>query len=362
MNHSVDQLQRILIPFLGGASTVVLLLLAMLVVGKGMAKLGSSRRARLEKQCQPLVDALLLPNPSIRTAEQLACYVPKHGEVVGQLLVAPASRVAGPAIDRLRHTARAFGTIEEWIRTLSDRRWWRRADAARSLGQLKVASAVDLLVAALDDHDEEVRAAAVDALGNIGEPRTVPALVSRLPRQSRHQRVRIVEALRRFGRAAVPSLMAYEQLHPEDRAIVAELFGTIAATEAIDDLLRWTTDERPAVRIATMHALGSIGLDQRGYYYALRALSSDPDAEMRAMAARALGRGARCEAAPYLARHLKDDWIVAGHAAMGLREMGRAGADALRVQATDGGTHGDLARQILAETDDEAAMPDAVAV
>jgi len=199
MNHSVDQLQRILIPFLGGASTVVLLLLAMLVVGKGMAKLGSSRRARLEKQCQPLVDALLLPNPSIRTAEQLACYVPKHGEVVGQLLVAPDSRVAGPAIDRLRHTARAFGTIEEWIRTLSDRRWWRRADAARSLGQLKVASAVDLLVAALDDHDEEVRAAAVDALGNIGEPRTVPALVSRLPRQSRHQRVRIVEALRRLN-------------------------------------------------------------------------------------------------------------------------------------------------------------------
>jgi hypothetical protein len=48
---------------------------------------------------------------------------------------------------------------------------------------------------------------------NIGDPRGPQAVA-----QSRHQRVRVVEALHRFGRAAVPSLMAYEQIHPADRA------------------------------------------------------------------------------------------------------------------------------------------------
>jgi HEAT repeat protein len=156
--------------------------------------------------------------------------------------------------------------------------------------------------------------------------------------------------------------MAYEQLHPEDRAMVAELLGGIVAPDVIDDLIRWTKDARPAVRIATMHALGSIGLDRRGYYYALRALSIDDDAEVRAMAARALCRSGRGEAAPYLARHLGDEWIVAAHAATGLRSLGHAGAMALRPYANEHGTSGDLARRILFEIGGEVSLLDAVAV
>jgi hypothetical protein len=362
MNDTADYAQQILVAFLFATGSMVLLLPAIRIMGRAIENIKRRRRVRLVQECQPLVDKLLLPNPSVRIAEQLACYVPRHGAIVAQLLVAPARYVTGPAIVRLRRTARAFGAVDKWMRELSDRRWWVKTDAARALGQLKEPSAVDALIATLDDNREEVRAAVVEALGMIGDPRSVPALVSRLPERSGHQRVLVVEALRGFGRAVVPSLMSYEQLHPEDRAVVAELLGQIAASDAIDDLLRWTADERSAVRVAAMRALGSIGLHERGYYYALRALSIDADAEVRAMAARALGRTGRADAAPYLAKHLKDEWPVAVHAARGLRSLGPAGVMALRRHADEDGTAGSLARQILRETAGDASILEAVAV
>jgi HEAT repeat protein len=129
--------------------------------------------------------------------------------------------------------------------------------------------------------------------------------------------------------------------------MIAQLLGVIADPAAITALARWMEDERPQVRAASMQALGLVGVDQRTYYHALRALSSDNDADVRAMAAWALGRSGRREAAPYLAKRLHDDWIVAAHSATALRALGAAGITVLRGVADDKGVAGDLARQIL---------------
>ena len=51
--------------------------------------------------------------------------------------------------------------------------------------------------------------------------------------------------------------------------------------------------------------------------------------------------------APYLAKRLHDDWIVAAHSATALRALGAAGIAVLRGVADDKGVAGDLARQIL---------------
>ena len=361
MTYIADEFRRILLPFLIVAGVVLLLLLVALMVGRAFDDYRYNRRQRLLARIRPLVDALLMPNAPDDIADQLARYVRKHGALLARLLTGPARFASGSVIDQLRETAAALGLVEQWTKALTNRRWWLRAEAARALGQLGEPSVLAALVATLDDEHEEVRAAGVEALGNIGDPRAVPDLVSKLSSQSRHQRVRVVEALHRFGRAAVPSLLAYEQIHPSDRAMVAELLGVIGAPEAVDDLVRWCEDERPPVRIAAMQALGSIGLDERTYYYALRGLRSDPEPDVRAMAARALGRSGRRETASYLARHLKDEWIVAAHAATGLRALGASGVAALRSHATDEGTAGDLARQILFEMGTEITPSEAVA-
>ena len=97
-----------------------------------------------------------------------------------------------------------------------------------------------------------------------------------------------------------------------------------------------------------MQALGSLGLDDRAYYYVLRALGDTSDA-VRAMAARALGRSRRLGAAPYLAQHLGDEWLVAAHAATSLRMLGPAGERELAARQERARPHRVLARQMLWE-------------
>ena len=102
------------------------------------------------------------------------------------------------------------------------------------------------------------------------------------------------------------------------------------------------------MRAAALQALGSLGLDDRAYYYMLRALG-DTATAVRAMAARALGRSRRGEAAPYLAQHLGDEWLVAAHAATALRMLGPSGRARAEARQETPGLAGVLARQMLWE-------------
>lgn len=92
--------------------------------------------------------------------------------------------------------------------------------------------------------------------------------------------------------------------HPPRRFV-----ARIEDEQPVDPLLQWCTDSRSDVRAAALGALGSIGLDNRSYDVALRALG-DADPQARAMAA-------------------------------------RAGLAALQARAREEGQAGDLARQML---------------
>ena len=182
----------------------------------------------------------------------------------------------------------------------------------------------------------------------LGGPRAIAALVSGLNDESRYQRARVVEALRKLGEPVTPQLLAYAHAHLDESAAAIEILGLIGGPAAVDDLLAWCADARPAIRAAALQALGSIGVDERSYYYALRGLGDD-DAAVRAMAARALGRSRQADAVPYLADRLTDEWEVAAHAAEALRALGPNGLDALQRQITQPGHSGELARQMVWE-------------
>jgi HEAT repeat protein len=272
----------------------------------------------------------------------------RHRGVISDLLLSGLRVTRGDIVPRLHETAVALGLIDRWRAWLRDRRWWKRAEGARALGLVRDAASSDDLLRALEDPHEEVRAAAVDAIGRLGDPACGPALLARLRDESRHQRARVVEALRAIGSSVVPMLLTHAHEQPADTAMILDILGIIGGTAALESLLEWSGSSDPAVRAAALRVMGSIGLDDRSFFYALRGLE-DEHSDARAMAARALGRSGRQTAVRYLSAHLDDEWLVAAHCATGLRRLGHDGAAALREKAGTTGQGADLARQILWE-------------
>jgi hypothetical protein len=344
----LDAVRQWLGYFLVGLAGALTLMMAYLVVQRTGEDLYYARRRRLVARYQPLVDQLLGPSPPADCAKILSATRPRHHALVADLLLNALRVSTGEIVGRLREVLQALGLVDRWRRTLDDRRWWRRSEAARALGLLREPSARDRLTAALDDPHDEVRAAAVDALGRIGDPRTIPELLTRLADESRHQRARVVEAIRKQGVTALPFVLEHARKAPNDTALMIELLAMIGDAGSVEPLLAWSDAEDCATRAAVQRALGSIGLDERSFYFALRGLD-DPEADVRGMAARALGRSGRAAAAPYLAEHLNDDWLVAAHCASGLRRLGPRGHAELQARAESPDQAGDLARQMLWE-------------
>lgn len=340
----------LLIPLLGAGTALLLTLLALLVVQRLVRMSVERWRARVADQYLDLLDDATLDADDERALARLVAAPRRHRRVIGARLLSPLRVLKGDASARARRVAQRMGLSEEWRRDLQHRHWWVRAEAALALGLTRDPEAVVLLLPALDDTHQQVRAAAIDALGRIGDPRVIPELLRRLPDRSRQDHVRLVEAMRSFGNRAAESLLQHAAAHPHDRGLAAEMLTYIGGSEARTPLLEWSMTGDPATRAAAWRALATIGLDDRAFYHALRALSSEDVAE-RAAAARAVGRSGRADAASHLAARLDDEWSVAAEAARSLARLGAEGLRRLQERA-DGpeGIGRELARQLAWES------------
>jgi len=346
MLETAELLRRILVPFLFIGGSLLGVLLAFLIVQRVIRELVSKRRQTLVARYRPLIDAIAQFGPTPQRLDRLRRAPRFHRRIVAGLLLAPLHAARGNLVSHVRDAAVAIGLVDHWLADLRNRRWWLRADSVRALGFVEERSALPAIMRALDDEHEEVRAAAVEAAGTLGDSRAIPALLGHLIDGSRYQRARVVDALRNLGPPVTPALVELARARPDHARLVAEVLGLIGTAAAIDPLLHWCGDPRSDVRAAALGALGSIGLDDRSHYFALRGLG-DADPQARAMAARALGRGRREDAVGYLAERLDDEWLPAAQAAGALRQLGGAGLAALQARARDEGQAGDLARQML---------------
>jgi HEAT repeat protein len=199
--------------------------------------------------------------------------------------------------------------VEIQIDLLKDKDWFRRKDAAITLGEMGDERAIAPLLTAFRDSEWNVREAAQDALAQIGPPAVEPLIkalreyqirtfviqvlgkikdervLDPLMIQLRNEEFKDVatKALVEIGVPAVERLMAV--LNDKDKNVrkhAVMALGEIGVSEAIEPLIDATRDEEWMVRLQAIAALDLIG-DDRGKP-AIKALMKDPDfaVQMRA--------------------------------------------------------------------------------
>jgi HEAT repeat protein len=192
------------------------------------------------------------------------------------------------------------GGIPDLLRALEGSNATARANAARSLGELGSGGkiAVSALLKALNDDSESVRKLALEALRKIGAPDKgdVPLLVTALKDRNAEVRRYAAGALGQVGpgaRSAVaPLLAALKDADGGVRQSAARALGKMGpdAKERVQRaLVEALGDDDPDVRGAAAEGLASLPLDA-GDVPALLKLLKNADSEVRAQAARSLGK------------------------------------------------------------------------
>lgn len=197
----------------------------------------------------------------------------RQARALAQILERMARSVTGEARRRAVVFFQVHGYVRHELIGMRSRRASRRAVAAFALGDMGSSHAMDALVGALDDRSSHVRGAAARSLGRLAAAAAVEPLVVALV-EGRITRPAASQALVSIGPPAMPTLRA---------------------------LLR---DERADVRMIAIELVGTLG--DAGDEDELVARLSDGSAEVRARAARALGRHAASHAADRLREALDD--------------------------------------------------------
>lgn len=198
--------------------------------------------------------------------------------------------------------------VDRLIVQLKDESYERREAAARELGEIGDARAVEPLAESLEDRDGDVRAAAAKALGEIGDGRAVEALIRRVKRDIYLVKAWAAWALGRIGdRQAVGPLIA--ALTDRDwwvRTEAAWALGRIGDRRAMRPLTKAVRDKNASVRRAAARAIVQIGASEFEVSEFMRFLSSAAR-EHRLGAIEVLEKLGSREAVPELVRLLESD-------------------------------------------------------
>jgi HEAT repeat protein len=324
----MDRTEIILVA-IGAQVGVFALILGVIVALKGRRQAVERRRRRRRTVLEPIV----LRHARAENGTLVAALGAAPGAfdtgVLETLLLEQIRAVKGRYQQRLIDACEEIGLVDRCVAQLASRRWWVRADAAERLGQMRSAGASAPLVAAMDDPQPEVRIRAAKALGAIGGQAAITKLVTGLRQPSRWSAMWLAEILTGLGEQAVGDLSAaLPNLPDASRLLVIDIFGRVRSLKAIPVLRALLSDPQPDLRARAAHALGQIG--DPGSIPSLVGVLKDPAWPVRAMAARALGRIPGREALEPLSHALTDgQWWVRANAAEALKAKGEPGQRAL---------------------------------
>ncbi len=215
---------------------------------------------------EPLIDVLKWESPHAR--QEAAKALARIGD----------QRAIGPLINSFRVESGDTEDITAW------------QDAAMALARFGE-PALGPLVAALLDHNGNVRACSANALGQLGDPRAVVPLIVMLADSDRWVRIAAIEALGKLRDPGAIEAVAARLTEPTEddgvRMTAASTLGHLINAEVFAPLVRALDDPNIDVRCNALRALaesaGPASLDL------LLARTTDPNACVRDTAVVALG-------------------------------------------------------------------------
>ena len=221
---------------------------------------------------------------------------PLSAEIVETLVLDSLDDATGAEAERLSRALRRSGLLDARIHDARVRRGWRRRQALTALGRMRASEAIPALAEALEDKSQATVITAIRALGRIGCAGAATPLLEHLVSRS--------EPLPTF---------------PVENAIIG---ACRSQPEVITPYLDRAT---PDVKRMLVRALSEIG---RGdMTEVLLRLTSDPEAEIRASAARLLMLAPVDIAIPALSNLATDEeWFVRLRAIVALGQFQHPGA------------------------------------
>lgn len=259
-----------------------------------------------------------------------------HREALRQVLVDCAQDISGDSSRRLVYFFYSFGFVDEELRLIKSRRWWIRANAARTLGLLGAKKAIAALTALLEDPHPDVRHQAMQSLVKLVGPDALRTILRISRNLSRWTAIELSVVVSSFKGTAIPYLI--EALKSRDQSVVlfaAEMLaeiGFVTAVEPLMHLIRTTIDT--TIQAQSLKTLGRLG-DERPRDLVVELLKSKVQL-VRLSAMEALGRISGREAIemlkPWLASRLHAEKLVAARA---LATTGADGIAILRAVGTD---------------------------
>ena len=234
-----------------------------------------------------------------------------------------------------------LGLVDKYVTKLRNARKWReRAFAAELLGRVGNAKAVPALletVRATRVEDGDVREIALRALARIADPRAVEPLIRALQTSEVWLAPRIADILSRHGDLVVDPLISFlgqSAPHPA-RAWAANVLGEVQAQRAFAVLVAGLSDPEDEVRAKSATALGRLG-DRRAISYLLDHLLTDPAPFVRTRIAATLGQFHEPEVIDRLVRALGDQaWWVRMRSVEALGQIGSVAEGPLLVALDD---------------------------
>ena len=241
-----------------------------------------------------------------------------HREALQQVLVDFAQDISGDSSRRLVYVFYTLGFVHEELRLTKSRRWWIRANAARTLGLLGAKTAIAALTALLEDPHPDVRHQAMQSLVKLVGPDALRTILRISRNLSRWSAIELSVVVSSFKGTAVPYLI--EALRSRDQSVVlfaAEMLaeiGLVTAVEPLMHLIRTTIDT--AIQAQSLKTLGRLG-DERARNLVADLLKSKVQ-PVRLSAMEALGKISGSEAVemlkPWLASRLQEEKLVAARA------------------------------------------------
>ena len=328
---------------------------ALAVAAAGLGTIGLSTRKRTKKAGGAEVEA------EVRTIlfraidqghlapEAIEALTPAQHQVLEAQARALLPSLRGEDRQTLGVVLDRLGAVDAARRQARSKRAVARAQAGEFLGESGSPEAVRDLVQLLQDPDAKVRWAAARGLGRLGHPSAVPALLASIEGNLPVPVDVVAGAVAEIRECPVPLLReGLTSPSVPTRALTVELLGRFQALVAADEIINLLhNDPSVEVRARAARSLGRMG-SPRAVQPLLGCVTEGPVAT-RAQAIWALGEMGALEALPVLRTTLLGPSRHLGElAADALADLGPSGIRVLSETAAGGGSAAPIAARTLA--------------